>query len=104
MIELDESSDAFNSVIDSFSSQQSILIGSLQEAISSHNLPSSADLSVITHSSVEFTLEGMDDSETEVLEYADLLRSTDRFSQVIISSIVRTEDGVSFTLTLSARR
>jgi len=93
--------NALTGVLQNFSRQQELVNSDLKVAIST--LPGTVDLGGITHASVELTISGMSPSETEGLEYADALRASGRFSQVIISSIEKTEDGVSFTLTLSAR-
>jgi hypothetical protein len=60
-------------------------------------------LSNIKHISAELTVGGMSPSETEVLTYADALRDSGMFSQVIVSSIEKIEDGVIFTLLLITR-
>ena len=93
--------NALTGVLQNFSRQQELVNSDLKVAIST--LPGTVDLGGITHASVELTISGMSPSETEGLEYADALRASGRFSQVIISSIEKTADGVSFTLTLSAR-
>jgi len=102
--ELGATSDALDAVLDGFSSQQATVNGDLTETISNTNLPSNVDLGSIRHASDMLAINGISTSETEVLEYAKALKDTDRFSEVIISGIASIEDGVSFTLTLSARR
>jgi len=90
----------FTTVFDDFGRYQEIVNGDLQITIST--MPSATDLSKITHSSNTLTIKGTAPSETEVLEYADSLRASDRFSLVTVSSLRRTEDGMFFTLTLIA--
>ena len=102
--ELGATSDALNVMLDGFSSQQATVNGDLTATISTTNLPSNVDLGSIGHASGVLAISGVSISETEVLEYAKALKDTDRFSEVIISGIESIEDGVSFTLTLSARR
>ena len=102
--ELEVANDSFTSVLNNFGRQQVIVNGDLESAISISTLPSTVDLSIISHASTELVISGMSPSETEVLEYASALRDTGRFPQVIITSIGKTESGVNFTLTLSARR
>lgn len=102
--ELGATSDALGAMLDGFSSQQATVNGDLTATISTINLPSNVDLGTINHASGVWAISGISTSETEVLEYAKALQDTDRFSEVIISGIESTEDGVSFTLTLSARR
>ncbi len=102
--ELGTTSDALNVMLDGFSSQQATVNGDLTATISTTNLPSNVDLGSIGHASDVLAISGVSTSETEVLEYAKALKGTGRFSEVIISGIESIEDGVSFTLTLSARR
>lgn len=102
--ELGATSDALDAVLDGFSSQQATVNGDLTETIATTNLPSNVDLGSIRHASDVLAINGISTSETEVLEYAKALEDTGRFSEVIISGIASIEDGVSFTLTLSARR
>ncbi|UCD53828.1 MAG: pilus assembly protein PilM [Dehalococcoidia bacterium] len=102
--ELEATNDALDAVLDGFSSQQATVNGDLTATISTINLPSNVDLGNIRHASDMLAINGISTSETEVLEYAKALEDTGRFSEVIISGIASTEDGVSFTLTLSARR
>ncbi len=99
--ELEITRDAFTGVFRDFGRYQEIVNGDLEETIGT--LPSSVDLSSITHASAELTISGVSPSETQILDYAEALRDSARFSQVIISTIVKTEDGMSFTLTLRAR-
>ena len=102
--ELRATSDALDAVLDGFSSQQATVNGDLTETISTINLPTNVDLGSIRHASDVLAINGISTTETEVLEYAKALKDTGRFSEVIISGMERTEDGVSFILTLSARR
>lgn len=102
--ELGATNDALDAMLDGFSSQQATVNGDLTAAISTTNKPSNVDLGSIRHAGGVLVINGISTSETEVLEYAKALENTDRFSEVIISGIESTEDGVSFTLTLIARR
>jgi len=102
--ELGATSDALNAMLDGFSSQQATVNGDLTATISTINLPGNVDLGSINHAGGVLAIKGVSTSETEVLEYAKALQDTDRFSEVIISGIESIEDGVSFTLTLIARR
>jgi len=96
--ELEASRDTFTAVFNNFGSQQQIVNGDLD--LATYALPSTMNLTSITHASSELTLKGMAPSETEVLSYAKQLRASGRFSQVIVSTIEKTENGVDFTLTL----
>ena len=84
-----------------FNIQRGIVNADLVAA--TYNLPGTSDFSRISHASVELTISGKSPNETEVLAYANTLRASGRFSQVIVSSIQKTEEGMSFTLTLTAR-
>ncbi len=99
--EIEVTDNAFTAVLDNISKQRGIVNGDL--GVTTSTLPSTIDLSSITHASVRLTISGMSPSEMEVLTYANTLRASGRFSQVTISSIKKTEDGVGFTLTLSAK-
>jgi len=101
VVELEELNNTFTAVRNNFSKQQRIINGDLEATTS--NLPATLDLSRITHASVELTISGKASGEMEVLTYANALRASGRFSQVIVSSIKKIEDGVNFTLTLTAR-
>lgn len=99
--EIEVTNNAFTAVLDNFNRQHKIVNGDLR--VTTSTLPDTVVLSSITHASVKLTIRGMSPSETEVLAYADSLRTSGRFSQVIVSYIQKTEEGVTFTLTLSAR-
>ena len=99
--ELEVIDSALTAVRSNFRRQQQIVNGDLE--VTTSNLPGTLDLSRIAHASVELTISGMSPNKTEVLAYANALRASGRFSQVIVSSIEEVEDGVSFTLTLIAR-
>ena len=92
---------SFSTVLNNFGRQREIVNGDLKVTTSA--LVSNVDLSSITHASAKLTISGMSPSESEVLAYATALRKSGRFSQVIVSSIEKTEDGVIFKLSLSAR-
>jgi len=99
--ELEEINNAFATVRKNFNIQRGIIDGDLQAATNS--LPSTSDFIRVSHASVELTISGKSPDETTVLAYANALRASGRFSQVIVSLIQKTEEGVSFTLTLTAR-
>jgi len=87
-------------VFNNFGRQREIVNGDLQLVISDATLPGTVELNNINHASAELAVGGMSPSETEVLTYADALRDSGMFSQVIVSNIEETEDGVIFTLLL----
>lgn len=101
---LEETSEAITAVLGNFSSQRKIVNGDLKSVISDSNLPGNVDLGSIRHDGMVLNVSGISPSETEVLEYANALNDTDRFTRVTVTNIVKTEGGVDFTLTLSARR
>ena len=108
---LEATNNAFTTVLNNFGRQQEIVNGDLGVSTSKGVLPSTVNLSSISHASVTLTITGTAPSETEVLAYADALRGSDRFSQVIVSRIQKTEVEVedeveevaNFTLTLMAK-
>ncbi len=99
--ELEVTFKSFFTVLNNFGRQQGIVNGDLKMTTST--LVSSIDLTGITHASAKLTISGMSPSESEILAYAKKLRASGRFSQVVISSIEKTEDGLIFELSLSAR-
>jgi Tfp pilus assembly protein PilN len=102
--ELEEPNEVLTAVLGNFGSQRKIVNNDLKSAISDSNLPGTVDLGSIKHDGMVLNVSGTSPSETEVMEYANALNDTDRFAQVTVTSIVKTEGGVDFTLTLSARR
>ena len=100
IVEVEATSNTFTGVFNNFGRQREIVNGDLQLVISDATLPSTVELKNINHASAELTVGGMSPSETEVLTYADTLRDSGMFSQVIVSNIEETEDGVIFTLLL----
>lgn len=100
LAETERTRDAFTRVLQDFSRQQKIVNGDLVVATSA--LPTPV-LVRASHASVELTLSGVSPNEEEVLAYASALRGSGRFSQVIISHIAKTENGMTFTLSLKAK-
>jgi type IV pilus assembly protein PilM len=102
--ELEEPNEVLTAVLGNFVSQRKIVNGDLNSAIADSNLPGNVDLGSIKHDGMVLNVSGISPSETEVMEYANALNDTDRFAQVTVTSIEKTEGGMSFILTLSARR
>jgi len=102
--ELEETSEVLTAVLRNFGSQRGIVNGDLKSVIADSNLPGSVDLGSINHDGTVLNVNGMSPNETEVLEYANALNNTGRFAQVTVTSIEKTEGGMSFSLTLSARK
>ncbi len=96
--ELEVTYDAFATVLDSFGSNHAEVNGDLAVVISA--LPGTLSLTSISHAT-GLAISGTAPSEGEVLAYATALRASDRFSQVIVSSIKRTKDGMSFNFALN---
>lgn len=92
---------SFSTVLNNFGRQREIVNGDLK--VTTSTLVSNVDLTGITHASAELTISGMSPSESGILAYARNLRKSGRFSQVSVSSIEKTEDGLIFELSLSAR-
>lgn len=99
--EIEASGDTFTTVFNNFGKHHIEVNGDLR--VAANTLPGTVDLSSITHASAGLTINGMALSETEVLAYARAVRAGGRLPHVIVSSIEKTEDGMSFTLTLSVR-
>jgi len=95
---LEASYDAFANVLDGFIRQQAGVNGDLDAVTSA--LPHAIELSGIARKDTGLAVNGLSPSETEVLDYASNLRDSGRFSQVIVSTMVKTESGFSFTLIL----
>ena len=89
----------FTSALNSFHSNHTEVNSDLAVAIST--LPGTVNLGSIAYAATGLTISGMAPGEDEVLAYATALRASGRFSQVIISSIRRNEDGMSFNFMLS---
>ena len=102
--ELEEPNEVLTAVLGNFVSQRKIVNGDLNSAIADSNLPGNVDLGSIKHDGMVLNVSGISPSETEVMEYANALNDTDRFARVTVTSIEKTEGGMSFILTLSARR
>ncbi|MFC1957486.1 type IV pilus biogenesis protein PilM [Chloroflexota bacterium] len=98
---LEETSNALTGVFNNFSSQQEIVNGDLKVTMSA--LSGTVGLVSITHSGVGLVISGVSPGETGVLEYADALRASGRFSQVVISAMGKDENEMKFTLILQDR-
>lgn len=64
-------------------------------------LPEEAELSRISRSGRETLVQGTSQGEAPVLDYARELRSSGRFSTVVISSLQETERGLNFSVALT---
>jgi len=89
----------FSAAVDYIEDRRYIVNGDLEAATSA--LPDTIDLGEVSHTGEGLTISGAAPSETEILAYAKELRATGRFSEVIISSILRTDGEMDFGLTLN---
>ena len=96
--QLEAACGRFDEALNRFSQQQEEINGDLGEATSL--LTISISLNKVTHSGDELTIIGVASDEVVILGYAESLRASDRFSQVIVSSIEKTEDEMKFKFTL----
>lgn len=90
--------DTLNAVRNIFATQHVEINHDLE--VTTSNLPETIDLSGITYASGGLTVSGMSPDREEVLQYASDLRTHGLFSEVIISTMKSTEDGIEFTLAL----
>jgi len=99
--QVEASRDTFLAVIDYIEDEQYTVNGDLEVTMSV--LPGTIDLTEISHASPELNIRGIAPSEVEVLSYAKKLRASGRFSQVVISSVERSEeDETRFSLVLTS--
>jgi len=97
--EVEASCYTFTVAFNNFGKQRAEINGDLSVATGA--LPATINLSSIAHVSGDLTISGVAPDEDEVLKYARDLRASGRFSQVIISTMEKTEDGVSFKFILT---
>ena len=97
--EVEVSRDTFNAVSYYINKGHYRVNGDLEVTMSV--LPGTVNLSGISYAGEGLTITGTAPAETEVLAYASALRASGDFSRVVISSMTRTETGMSFGLTLS---
>ncbi len=96
--ELQVTNNAFTTALKSFDSKHAEVNGDLRVVTST--LPGTVNLGSVNYADTGVTIDGTALTEKEVLAYATTLRASGRFSQVIVSSMIRTKDGMSFSLTL----
>jgi len=111
--ELEVTRDTFTGVLQELSSHREMVNGDLASATKALPLDIAIDLTKVTHASDTLTINGIAQDETDVLIYATILRTSGRFSQVLISFLQKTEIEIAeteitetkmkFTLTLSAK-
>jgi len=100
--EVEASAKPFTAASYYIEDEQYVVKGDLE--VTTSLLPQTIDLSNVRHASHKLTISGTAPSETEILSYAKELRGSGRFSQVSISAMEKTEDGMKFTLTLWSER
>ncbi len=98
VVEVEASRDTFTAVVDVIEDQKYVVDGDLEVTASA--LPDTVEWTFISHFNRELTISGEAPTEVEALAYARELRTSGRFSQVTVSHMKRTDDGMSFTLTL----
>lgn len=98
VVSLEGDYNIFATALDSINARQEMVNSDLKLVTS--RLPNSINLRNITHADDEMAISGTSTDETEVLAYADALRASGRFFQVVVSGMDKTEDGMSFTLLL----
>ena len=89
--ELEVTRDVFTEVFNDYSWRQEMIYDNL--ALTTRPLTSTIviDLTNVTHTSATLTIDGKAQDETDVLAYANILRASHRFSQVLISFLQKTE-------------
>ena len=110
--ELEVTRDVFSEVFNDYSWRQEMIYDNLE--LTTRPLTSTIviDLTNVTHTSDTVTIDGKAQDEMDILAYANILRASHRFPQVLISFLQKTETeteteeietGMDFTLTLSVK-
>ena len=100
LVEVEIPHNTLTASINNFTSEQQMVNSNLEVATDS--LPSTVSLTSISYSSSLLTISGKSPSEAEVLFYARKLESSGQFSETIIASLKRMEDGsMTFALLLT---
>ncbi len=95
---LEAAGETFTAALSYFNQQHEIINNDLTTVTT--GLSRSIELSSVVHSSTEVTVSGIASDETFILGYAEKLRASDRFDQVIMSTIEKAGDGMRFKITL----
>ena len=99
LAETQETRNAFSRALTSLDKQGSSVNGDLRETTSA--LPGTVSLTSVRYAGDTLLISGNSSSETDVLAYARSLKTSGRFSEVIIASVNRVEHGaMDFTLML----
>lgn len=98
--ELEATRDAFTGVLSDFSRHQEKVNSDIRTA---NDLTSNVNLESITHTSDTLTITGICPDMRAVLTYVKDLKTSGRFSLVLITTMTKTETDVSFILTLIPR-
>lgn len=101
LAEAQASRNNFTAALDSLDKQRNGFKGDL-EAVTS-NSPSAINMTSISHAGSTLTLKGRAPDEAEIISYAKNLDASDRFSEIVITSMARNSEGVNFTLVLKTR-
>ena len=95
---LEAACGTFTKALEHFDQQHEIVNNDLTTVTS--GLSGSLELGSVAHASNELTISGVASDETLILEYARELRASDRFAQVIVSTIEKASDEMRFKITL----
>jgi len=99
--EAEASRNDFTIVLDNLDKRGSKFNGDLE--VMTNTLPIDISLTSISYAGSILTISGESPNETEVLSYARSLDASDRFSEVIITTLNRVEgEGMAFSLVLRA--
>jgi len=97
--ETEASRDKFTLALSSLNKERSVINGDLD--VTTKSVPGTINLTAIDYTDNGLTITGSSPSEAEVLSYATSLDASERFSEIIIASMMKTEDGgINFILIL----
>jgi len=97
--EIEGTQERYTRALEHFEQRHEVVNNDLPTATS--GLSSSLDLGNMSHTTSQLSISGVAMEETLILGYADKLRDSERFAQVIVTSIEKTEEEqYRFILTL----
>ncbi|MBU2608585.1 MAG: pilus assembly protein PilM [Chloroflexi bacterium] len=97
---IESAGETYTRALERFEQQHEIVNNDLPTATS--GLSSSLELSNMAHTTSRLVISGVASDETLILGYAERLRDSERFAQVIVTSIEKAaEERYNFTLTLT---
>ena len=102
LAEAEASRDAFNEAFVNLEDQNIVVNGDV--AAANNFLPDTVSLSMVNHDGKIMSIDGQAPGENEVLLYASSLRDSNRFVEVMVAKMARTDDDrIDFTLILKSR-